>query len=80
METEEVKLLEANKNGLFNNAGLCDDILKKIEVLADAKGSLRCGLIWDITLEIKALKSGIEKDKKLADDKIEELKRQLQGG
>lgn len=78
MPSEKVDLLEVNKNGLFDNSGLCDDILKKIEVMADAKGVLRCGLVWDISQEVKALKEAIKKEKELNESKIEELKRQLQ--
>ena len=33
-----------------------------MEVLAEAKGTLRCGLIWDIANMIKALEDNLKKD------------------
>jgi len=46
-----------------------------MEVLADAKGTLRCGLIWDITNMVKALEGNLKKDDEAQAAKVEELKR-----
>lgn len=61
--------------GLFDKFGMIDEISRKMEVLADAKGVLRCGLIWDIAQMLKALKDGLQNEDKATAQKIEELKR-----
>lgn len=61
--------------GLWDKYGLISEISKKIEVLADAKGTLRCGLIWDITNMLKALEGNLKKDDEAHTAKVEELKR-----
>lgn len=61
--------------GLWDKYGLISEISKKIEVLADAKGTLRCGLIWDISNMIKALGDNLKKDDEAQAAKVEELKR-----
>ena len=61
--------------GLWDKYGLIAEIKTKMEVLADAKGTLRCGLIWDITNIVKALEGNLKKDDEAQSAKIEELKR-----
>ena len=61
--------------GLWDKHGMVSEILKKLEVLADAKGTLRCGLIWDISNMIKALGDNLKKDDEAHTAKVEELKR-----
>lgn len=61
--------------GLWDKYGLISEISKKIEVLADAKGTLRCGLIWDISNMVKALGDNLKKDDEAHSAKVEELKR-----
>jgi hypothetical protein len=61
--------------GLWDKYGLISEISKKIEVLADAKGTLRCGLIWDISNMVKALGDNLKKDDEAHHAKVEELKR-----
>ena len=61
--------------GLWDKYGLISEISKKIEVLADAKGALRCGLIWDISNMVKALGDNLKKDDEAHTAKVEELKR-----
>ena len=61
--------------GLWDKYGLVSEILKKLEVLADAKGTLRCGLIWDISNMVKALGDNLKKDDEAHTAKVEELKR-----
>lgn len=44
------------------------DMLRKMDAMADAKGALRCGLIWDVTVSLKTLideltQEGLENDK-----------------
>jgi len=61
--------------GLWDKYGLISEISKKLEVLADAKGTLRCGLIWDISNMVKALGDNLKKDDEAHTAKVEELKR-----
>lgn len=61
--------------GLYDKYGLISEIKTKMEVLADAKGTLRCGLIWDITNMVKALEGNLKKDDEAQNAKVEELKR-----
>ena len=61
--------------GLWDKYGLISEIKTKMEVLADAKGTLRCGLIWDITNMVKALEDNLKKDDEAQAAKVEELKR-----
>jgi hypothetical protein len=61
--------------GLYDKYGLISEIKTKMEVLADAKGTLRCGLIWDITNMVKALEGNLKKDDEAQAAKVEELKR-----
>jgi hypothetical protein len=61
--------------GLWDKYGLISEISKKIEVLADVKGTLRCGLIWDISNMVKALGDNLKKDDEAQAAKVEELKR-----
>jgi len=61
--------------GLWDKYGLISEIKTKMEVLADAKGTLRCGLIWDIANMVKALEGNLKKDDEAQAAKIEELKR-----
>ena len=61
--------------GLWDKYGLISEIKTKMEVLADAKGTLRCGLIWDITNMVKALEDNLKKDDEAQAAKVVELKR-----
>lgn len=61
--------------GLWDKYGMISEILKKLEVLADAKGTLRCGLIWDISNMVKALGDNLKKDDEAQAAKVDELKR-----
>ena len=61
--------------GLFDKFGMIDEAARKMEVLADAKGVFRCGLIWDIAQALKALRDGLKKEDEATALKIEELKR-----
>jgi hypothetical protein len=66
--------------GLWDKYGMVSEILKKLEVLADAKGTLRCGLIWDISNMVKALGDNLKKDDAAQAAKVEELKRIIERG
>jgi hypothetical protein len=61
--------------GIWDKYGMIAEINKKLEVLADAKGTLRCGLIWDISNMVKALGDNLKKDDEAQNAKVEELKR-----
>lgn len=66
-------------NGLFDKFGMIDEILRKMDALAETKGVLRgvlrCGLIWDISGMLIAMKDGLKKEDEATAQKIEELKR-----
>lgn len=66
--------------GLWDKYGMIAEINKKLEVLADAKGTLRCGLIWDISNMVKALGDNLKKDDAAQAAKVEELKRIIERG
>ena len=61
-------------NGLFDKFGMIQVMQKKLEVLADAKGTLRCGLIWDIRGMLSALADGLKQEDESNARKIEQLK------
>ena len=48
--------------GIFDKYGMLEEIKKRLEILADAKGVFRCGLIWDISDMVKAVEEGLRKD------------------
>lgn len=52
-----------------------EDITRKIEALADAKGVFRCGLIWDISGQMKTLRDELMQEDETHRAKIEEMKR-----
>lgn len=54
--------------------GAIDEMLKKMDVLADAKGAVRCGLIWDVSLTLKSLKEWLEKEDAAHRQTLETLK------
>lgn len=61
--------------GIFDKYGMLDEIKKRLEILADAKGVFRCGLIWDINDMVKAVEEGLRKDDEANAAKIVEFKR-----
>lgn len=67
-------------NGVFSKFELIDDMLKKLDVLADAKGTFRCGLIWDISNEMKALREGLEKEDAANKQLIKSMEANVEGG
>lgn len=48
--------------GLFDKFGMIEEMLKKLDALADARGTFRAGLIWDISQMLVALKRGLTKE------------------
>lgn len=58
--------------------GAIDEMLKKLDVMADAKGTLRCGLIWDLSLTLKSLKAWLEKEDAAHEEKVETLKKHIE--
>ena len=41
--------------GLFDKYGMIAEMVKKLDVLPDVKGAIRCGIIWDLSLMFKTL-------------------------
>lgn len=64
--------------GIFDKYGMLGEISMKMEALADARGVLRCGLIWDINGMIKALKDGLAKEDAANEEKVEALKKHIE--
>ena len=64
--------------GIFDKYGMLDEISKKMDVLADAKGVFRCGLIWDINGMINAMKGGLKKEDAAHEEKVEALKKHIE--
>ena len=60
--------------GLFDKFGMVQEMQKKLEVLADAKGTLRCGLIWDMRGMLSALADGLKQEDEANTRKIEQMK------
>ena len=67
-----------NGKGLYDKYGMIDELQKKMDVLADAKGVFRCGLIWDMSRMLNALKNGMKNEDENTSRKIEAMKAQLQ--
>lgn len=61
--------------GIFNKYGIIDEMKRKMDLIADTTGALRCGLIWDVACMLKALREGLQKDDEVNAQKVEELKR-----
>lgn len=51
-----------------------EDINRKIEALADAKGVFRCGLIWDISGQMNALRDELKQEDEMHRQKMEAMK------
>ena len=58
----------------MNKYKIIEELQKKLEVLADATGTLRCGLIWDIRGGLAALVDGLRQEDEANARKVEELK------
>lgn len=63
--------------GLFDRDGMFVEIRTKLELLADSKGVLRAGLIWDIDQMMKVLQKGINDEVDKKNEVIETLKHQI---
>lgn len=46
--------------GLFDKYGMIEEMLKKLNAAADAKGVFRAGLLWDISQMLLALEKGLK--------------------
>ena len=57
--------------------GMIEEMQKKMEVLADAKGAFRCGLIWDVVCGLKALRDNLQSEDATNAQKIEAMKNSL---
>lgn len=62
-------------NGLFDKYGMLAEMVKKLDVLPDVKGAIRCGIIWDLSLMFKTFETGLKNEDKAHAEKVEELKR-----
>ena len=55
---------------------MIEDMKKKIDLLADAKGALRCGLLWDVACMLNNLGQALKAEDEANAQKIEALKAQ----
>ena len=60
--------------GLFDKYGIIKEMLKKLDILADQRGALRCGLIWDLTQMLETLSKGLKDEDAAKNQTVEELK------
>ena len=58
----------------MNKYKIIEELQKKLEVLADATGTLRCGLIWDVRCGLQALLDGLKQEDEANARKIEQMK------
>lgn len=58
----------------MNKYEIIEELKKKLEILADATGSLRCGLIWGMRGALQALTDAVKQDDEASARKIELMK------
>lgn len=58
---------------MLNKFEMISDIVKKIGLIADAKGVVRCKLIWDAVQQLDALNKGLEKEDAETANRVEQL-------
>ena len=58
----------------MNKYNIIEGLQKKLEVLADATGTLRCGLIWDMRGGLQALLDEMKQEDEANARKVEQLK------
>lgn len=58
----------------MNKYKIIEELQKKLEILADATGTLRCGLIWDMRGALLSLADGLKQEDEANARKIEQLK------
>ena len=63
---------------MMDKQKLISDMQAKLEVLADAKGTFRCGLIWDLASGLKRLSEVLKEDDEAHKQQIEAMKQMLQ--
>ena len=54
--------------GVYDKYGMIDEMMKKIDLAADARGVVRAGLMWDVYCMLKRLKTGLENEEKQEGD------------
>lgn len=64
--------------GLFDIKGMFDEALRKLDLIADAKGVLRAGILWDTAQMIKAMKDGVMKELASKNDQINQLSAEIE--
>ena len=57
---------------------MIEEMKKKIDLAADARGALRCGLLWDVTCSLNNLSNVLKAEDEANAKKIEALKAQNQ--
>lgn len=62
---------------MLNKYELIQDMLKKCDQLADARGVMRCALLCEIVNQLQALSGGMKKEDEANQKKIELMKAQI---
>ena len=57
-----------------NKYGLIEETKEKLNLLADATGTLRCGLVWNINQLLNALAQMLQNEDSQHETKIAELR------
>lgn len=62
---------------MFDKFEMIDDMIKKIDALADARGLNRCISLIELAQQLRALSEGLKKDDAATAEKVELLETQL---
>lgn len=65
-------------NGLFDKYGMIAEMVRKLNVLADSRGIIRSGIIWDLSLMFNSLKDGLKKEDEAKTKQIDFLETQIE--
>lgn len=59
----------------FNKFAMIQEMKEKLNMLADAQGTLRCGLVWNLNQLLDAMVNGLRAEDEAQAQKVNELMR-----
>lgn len=59
----------------FNKFATIQEMKEKLNMLADAQGTLRCGLVWNLNQLLEVLSNGLNAEDEANAQKVNELMR-----
>ena len=62
---------------MFDKFGLIEAIIKRVDVLADARGAQKCAIVIEIIQQLGALRKGLADDDADHEKQIKQLRQQL---